>query len=354
MQEVILSVTNRCNLKCAMCDIPLGVSKEVSHEALAKAIDDLRVLKPESVVFSGGEPMLRKDIYKLIYKAHENGFRTCLTTNGVLVDSESARKLKKAGLDIANVSIEGSEEIHDAIRGEGTYQKAVNALKVLWEAGVETTVAFCVSKKNYQFMPEAVSLASKVGATTVKFQAFSVLFMDDTSGEGFFIDDEKDVKDLKKVVLETLKKAKELNVNVNPESYLNRLPLFLSSKVLEDKTVKYGCKSLYDVVSVNAAGELLPCFMLPDMVVGNLENESLKNIWNSKKHQNIREYIKEKGCSGCLLSCYEDDFTPVGFKGILKKLIFFIFPSLDKKGKKHSAKLKEIEDVRKRFQAALK
>lgn len=353
MQEVILSVTNRCNLKCAMCDIPLNKEKEVSTEALFRVLDDLKILKPYSVVISGGEPMLRSDIYKLIYKAHENGFRTCLTTNGMLIDRAAALKLKKAGLDIANISIEGDEATHDAIRGKGSYKKACEALKVLWEVQIETTVAMCVSVKNYKFMPEMLRLASSCGATTVKYQAFSTLFVADKTGKGFLIDSKDDAKELKKIVRNVIAEAGKLGLNINPESYLNKLGFFLSPEALSED-VKYGCRSLYDVCSVNAKGDLVPCFMLQDMAVGNLENETLRRLWNGEKHKQIRASIESRGCRGCLLSCYEDDFKPFSLKAFIKKIIFRFFRSLDKSHNRHAAKYKELAFCKKQIESRLK
>lgn len=353
MQEVILSVTNRCNLNCAMCDIPLNKEKEVSTEALFRALDDLKILKPYSVVISGGEPLMRSDIFKLIYKVHENGFRTCLTTNGLLVDREAALKLKKAGLDIANVSIEGDLETHEAIRGRGSYQKALDALKCLWEVQIETTVAMCVSVKNYKFMPDMLELARKAGATTVKYQAFSTLFVADKTGEGFLITDKEQAKELKKIVKEVIEKAKQYGLNINPESYLNRLPFFLSPEALNDD-VKYGCRSLYDVASINAKGDLVPCFMLQDMAIGNLENEPLKRLWNGEKHKQVRLSIESKGCRGCLLSCYEDDFKTFNLKAFIKKQIFKVFKCLDKSKNRHAAKYKELAFCKKQIESKLK
>lgn len=354
MQEVILSVTSRCNLKCAMCDIPLSKTEEVSTAALSRTLDDLKLLKPHSVVFSGGEPLLRDDIYRLIYKAHENGFRTCLTTNGILVDKDVAVKLKKAGLDIANVSIEGNKETHEAIRGTGSYEKACDALKFLWEVGVETTIAMCVSKKNYMYMEDMLSLATKTGATTVKYQAYSTLFTSDKRGEGFYIDDKNDTKKLRKQIKAVIKKSSELKINVNPHSYLKQLPIFLSPDEELTESVKYGCRSLYDVASVTAEGNLIPCFMLPQWIIGNLEHDRINTLWNGEKHKETRADIEAKGCKGCLLSCYEDDFKPFSLKAFIKKIILKLCKPFVKKQNRHQGKLKEIAFCKKRIESKLK
>ncbi len=111
LNEVIISVTNRCNLRCRMCQIPLQSNGEMATEELKEIIRDAAGLNPNSIVFSGGEPLLRKDIFELISFVNQRKINTCLTSNGTLIDNEVARNLASSGIGVVNISIEGPENI---------------------------------------------------------------------------------------------------------------------------------------------------------------------------------------------------------------------------------------------------
>ena len=99
LHEIILSLTNRCNLRCTMCQIPEnGNEEELGTEDVKTLIRDSLKLQPQGIVFSGGEPLLRNDIFELIAFAHSHEIKTCLTSNGTLIDERAARRLSGASL----------------------------------------------------------------------------------------------------------------------------------------------------------------------------------------------------------------------------------------------------------------
>lgn len=354
LREVIISVTDRCNLKCKMCDIPLDYREdELTTDNLVLLIYELKKLKPETIVFSGGEPLLRSDIISLVRTAKENGFRTCLTTNGVLVTPEVAKGLKAAGLDIANVSLEGPENINDYLRGRGTYRRSITALENLKNEEIETTIATCVSRLNYRNMSFILELAFDLKVTTVKFQAFSELFLKDTAKKEDFYLLKTEAAEIKKEISRVIKLAKTYGIYTNPTRYLEKLPDTLIKNHREK--FRKGCSALWEICSINSRGEVYPCWVLNKESVGNITREPITLIWNSEKHAALRKNILRRGCAGCLLSCYDQEFRgrtikDICFKlGAKLKLLLDIFLKVNIAQAEHEVKIKEIQSAKKKI-----
>lgn len=133
------SASDRCNLSCPFCYVsPKRCNTRYlgDTERSNRIIDALAGLNVKHLVFSGGEPLLRRDISDLVGHARARGMIPSLTTNGILLDAPLARELVAAGLEHAQISIESaSQEEHDALRGPGSYRKSVAAVHNLAAAG---------------------------------------------------------------------------------------------------------------------------------------------------------------------------------------------------------------------------
>jgi MoaA/NifB/PqqE/SkfB family radical SAM enzyme len=108
---VYLHVTKAYNLRCAYCYFSAGepnIEKELSTEAMLSVLEDVLLLSPRRVVFTGGEPLLRKDILKLaqLFKNMGDGIHLCMTTNGTLINEENAENLVKT-FDEIRISSDG-------------------------------------------------------------------------------------------------------------------------------------------------------------------------------------------------------------------------------------------------------
>lgn len=303
LKEIIISITNRCNLRCRMCQIPLGGKAELSTQDLKRLISDAATLHPASIVFSGGEPLLREDIYELI--AHANGFKinTCLVSNGTLIDDGAAKRLSFSGIGVVNISIEGDEDTHDYLRGDGNYLKSCQALRSLSRYKIETTIAAIVCRHNYRSLPYVMKLANKEGVTTVKFQPFSDIFLIQKDKKNDFILSENDQDDINESIKEIILLSKKYNISTNPYSYLYNIPKYLSGACYDN--VKKNCQAPWSSCPIAHNGDIYPCWVLSDRVVGNLKSNRLYEIWNSGRHNHMRQQIAKNGCSGCLMSCYD-------------------------------------------------
>lgn len=130
---VVWSTTRTCNLKCIHCytdSSNIAYSNELSTDEGFKLIDDLASFKIPSLLFSGGEPLTRKDLFNLIEKASNRDIRPVLSTNGTLIDRDKAQALKDAGIVYVGISLDGMEDVNDHFRGvKGAFSKAMKGFE---------------------------------------------------------------------------------------------------------------------------------------------------------------------------------------------------------------------------------
>ncbi len=316
LKEVILSITNRCNFHCRMCDIPSVKTEELSTVELKKIIKDSSGLGVQTIVFSGGEPLIRQDIYDLIAFTRTNKMNACLTSNGSLINEAAALRLSQAGVNVVNISIEGGKNIHDVLRGQGSYDLAANGLVNLRKHKIESTVATTVSRYNFESISSIIGIAKEFGATTVRFQPFNDIFLTNKDQSNDFFINNDNLKIAKQVVEEVIKLAKENRVVTNPESYLRNMPLYLcTGKVL----FQGACRALSYSCPVDSAGNVFPCWNKTGskQYIGNLRKSNLSELWLSGKRASIIGSIINEGCTGCMMSCYDEVFD----RGLLKAYV---------------------------------
>jgi len=329
LKEVILSITNRCNLRCAMCQIPEKNGKpELNTEQCKGLIRDAARLCPESIVFSGGEPLLRQDIFELMSLVRELKINTCLTSNGTLIDETIAERLAASGIGVVNISLEGPEAVHDALRGKGSFKRALKALEILSAKKIETTIATIVCRQNYQTLPDVMDLARRHGVSSVKFQPFSDIFLiDKDKRQDFFIPGAL-IADVQASLERVMELAKSYRIETNPKGYLLDMALYLCD--LKQEFKEHSCRALWTSCPISAEGDVFLCWVLSGKPLGNIAQGSLLNIWNSGEHDRRRQDVLRAGCHGCLMSCYDRNFVPRGFK-FLKTFNVTKFKKLKKK-----------------------
>ena len=306
LKEVIFSITNRCNLRCRMCDIPYGKIEELTTGQWKAVIKDASRLGAQTVVFSGGEPLLREDIFELISFTRGNNLNACVTSNGNLVDEQAARNLKASGVNVVNISIEGTKETHDYLRGTGSFDKAIAALENLRQCKIESTVAATVSRYNYQDLLYVLEVAKDYGATTVRLQPFNSIFLKDHKRKREFLIDKRDIQKMEDIIKSFIDVSKEYKISTNPIGYLLKIPVYLSG----NNFYPDNCGALWYSCPINPNGDLFPCWIegANNKLIGNVKNESLYELWLSEKRIRMVRSIVNNGCKGCLMSCYDEAF----------------------------------------------
>ena len=160
---VVWNSTLKCNLKCVHCYANAGKRvNELTTEEAKAMIDDLASMKVPVLLFSGGEPLLRDDLFELAEYAVKRGVPCSLSTNGTLITEEVAEKLKEAGFSYVGVSIDGLRETNDRFRGvNGAFDRAFEGLINAKNAGIMTGIRFTVTKYNLKGVPAVVDLLAE-------------------------------------------------------------------------------------------------------------------------------------------------------------------------------------------------
>jgi MoaA/NifB/PqqE/SkfB family radical SAM enzyme len=159
--EVIWAVTKQCNLRCKHCSIAeMNSGEELSTEEGFGLIEDAAKLGPVKFGFTGGEPLLREDIYDLIEYAASFDMQVVMATNGTLITNDIAKRLKKVGLERAAMSIDGIGSVHDEFRGvNGAFERTLRGMKACEEEGVAVQLFTTVTRTNYAEIPKIIKLA---------------------------------------------------------------------------------------------------------------------------------------------------------------------------------------------------
>jgi PqqA peptide cyclase len=153
--------TNRCNLRCAYCGRWERPGPELSENQWLGIVDELAKLGCVQLSITGGEPLLYKGLKNILHTAKKNGIRTNLNTNGVFVPKHRGTI---AMVDAVTISLDGTRLVHDAVRGEGTYDSALLAAKIAREMNKETKFYTVLSRKNLDVLDQVAFTAKDLGA----------------------------------------------------------------------------------------------------------------------------------------------------------------------------------------------
>ena len=162
---VVWNATRACNLKCVHCYAQAqakGQKNELDTQQAKIMIDDLSEFGAPVILFSGGEPLMRKDLIELARYAVNKGMRAVISTNGTLIDRDKAKALKDIGLSYVGVSLDGMEEINDKFRGKkGAFQLALTGIRNCRKAGLKVGLRFTINRLNAAEIPFIFDLLEK-------------------------------------------------------------------------------------------------------------------------------------------------------------------------------------------------
>jgi radical SAM protein with 4Fe4S-binding SPASM domain len=149
---VVWNITRKCNLQCVHCYNDSGPDRtcnEISTAGAKAVIDDLARFGVPSILFSGGEPLLRQDLFELIECAVGKGVRAVISTNGTLIDGKKAERIKRLGVSYVGISLDGIGSVNDKFRGvSGAFERAVRGIRNCRDAGVRVGLRLTLTKRN--------------------------------------------------------------------------------------------------------------------------------------------------------------------------------------------------------------
>jgi 12,18-didecarboxysiroheme deacetylase len=170
---VVWNVTQRCNLRCVHCyaqSKDMEYKNELTTEEGKALIDDLAEFGCPVILFSGGEPLMRKDLPELAGYARSKGIRAVISTNGTMITEEMAKKLKDIGLSYVGISLDGMRETNDKFRGiEGSFDKALRGLHNCQKEGIKVGLRFTINRHNVHDIPAIFDLMEKENVPRICF-----------------------------------------------------------------------------------------------------------------------------------------------------------------------------------------
>lgn len=273
-----LEVIAACNLKCTHCfagELPRK-ERPLSLDELDKLFSQMAALGTFRLGLTGGEPLLRKDLFQIIDLALGHGLCPCVTTNGLLITDEIAREFGRRELVWLNVSLEGaSEKSNDAIRGAGTFDGVIERLRILRKHS-RFTMAFTVLSSNLHETRACAELAEEVGADTAVFRPLYPVGVARHHLE--LMPTFEQYND----ALNTLAAMQEdhhlILRHIDPFSPVSRDGA--QSVIYQN----HGCGAGNLVCSVSVSGDVSPCsFLGPDSYTANVREQSLAEIWHESR-----------------------------------------------------------------------
>jgi radical SAM protein with 4Fe4S-binding SPASM domain len=170
---VVYNCTSRCNLKCLHCYSSSQSNRfddELDTPRAKLFLSQLTDVNCPVVLFSGGEPLLRQDLFELLEEAKRLGLRTVLSTNGTLIDPTAAEKLAEVGVKYVGISIDGDERFHDRFRQvQGCFKSAVAGIENCQKAGIKTGLRFTITKANAAQIPAVFDIAASLNIRRLCF-----------------------------------------------------------------------------------------------------------------------------------------------------------------------------------------
>jgi radical SAM protein with 4Fe4S-binding SPASM domain len=300
-----LHLTEQCNLRCKHCYQEGHRPDDMSLSDITSVIDEVADMLNEwkethhidvtsSFNVTGGEPFLRRDFFSILEELRKKGFDTFVLSNGTLIDRDKADALAKLGVKGVQVSMEGPENIHDAIRGPGSFSASIKGIRNLLDAGLPVTLNTTLSDMNASCFMDVVNLASSLGVQRVGFSRLV------PAGRGGAMLNTMLAKEVLKDLYDSLFSldAKGLTiVTGDPVASQRNIPVQPEG---DTPFPSGGCAAGISGLTILPDGTVTPCRRLP-VPIGNVKKDSLREIWaTSNVLQELRDKSRYTGkCGAC-------------------------------------------------------
>ncbi len=304
---VVWNVTRRCNLKCVHCYAHaknIAFDNELSTSEGKILIDDLAKFGVPVILFSGGEPLVRKDLPELADYAVKKGMRAVISTNGTLITPQIAQTLKDIGLSYVGISLDGMEEINDRFRGvKGAFRLALKGIENCKKAGIKVGLRFTINKSNAGQISEIFKLLEEMDIPRVCF--YHLVY----SGRGSeLVKEDLSHKESRKAVDLIMDLTKQLHDRNNSKEVLTvdnhadgpYLYLRLlkenperAREVLELLEMNAGNSSGIGIGCISWDGEVYADQFWRHYSFGNVRNRPFSNIWADTSDPLMKK-LKEK------------------------------------------------------------
>lgn len=288
--------TNRCNLKCAHCyqDAEEATDKELTTEEGMALIDQIAAAGFKVMIFSGGEPLMRPDIYDLVAHAREVGLRPVFGSNGTLITPEVAQRLKDAGACAMGISVDSLDaEKHDRFRGlDNAFGLTMAGIEACKSVGLPFQLHTTVVDWNRDEVCAITDFAVKVGA-----MAHYIFFLIPV-GRGKFIQETSlEVEENERLLQDIMRKSAEVPIDVKPTCapQFTRVAKQLGVPTRFDR----GCLAGLTYCVIGSEGIVRPCAYMTEEA-GDVREQPFDEIWRTSP---VFERLRTRAYSGACGTC---------------------------------------------------
>ncbi len=318
-------MTRACNLACVHCRAgacPDADPDELSFEQSKALIDSIVAVAKPILIMTGGEPLLREDLFELARYAKATGLRPVLATNGVLVTEDKARQIASSGISRVSISLDGATaEDHDAFRQvPGSFAASLAGIANLRRAGVSVQINTTLTRRNRRQLAQIMALAEKIGA-----EAFHVFLLVPTGRARDMAGEEMGPKEYEETLLEFYRLGRtsklETKATCAPQYYrILRQQAKIEGLEVSEQTFGLnartrGCLGGISFAFVSHKGEVRPCGYF-DLQAGNIHEQEFGEIWEkSPLFKDLRNFSLLEGkcakcdylrfCGGCRARAFE-------------------------------------------------
>ena len=305
---LIWLVTGKCNLNCKYCYARRFLTQEELTTREAKRIvKEAHEIGVEHIAFTGGEPLLREDIFELLEFANTCGVEASITTNGTLITEDVAKTLKKLNTFLY-ISIDGVGKTHETLREKGTWDKLSRVFEILKKYKIPFATITTLSKSNYLVVEETIKFLKEIGA---EFSCMLPLMPFGRAKEDYVLSKDE-LKDALFMVSESAHRYKHT---------VNLWCMPFAIKYIENSYIYVaGCRNV-DTIDIAPNGDMLLCDVL-DIVITDVRkrslSEALKIFENHPLVKKLSQPVKKEPCKNCYVrefcmgGCYARAFKVYG------------------------------------------
>lgn len=303
-------ITDRCNLQCSMCGVweryesDSGV-EELSTKEWKAVIRSAVKLRTVLLSITGGEPLLRPDLFEIIRYARQRGIAVHLCSNGTMLNHQNVNQLRESGVNTVSISVESTvPEIHDSLRGVGTFEKAIRGIRLLREnaPSIKISINFVITPENFRNMSEMIPFAEMLGVHQVKFAPLHTnLQHKKKHWEDFpyLIFKEKDLDDLEDEVRRLIHRAKKSKLYTTSMRFLDGVTSLYRSPH------KFRCYAGYATCIINSVGMIAPCCDTEGII--SVRDKPLEEIWR----KDLEFHKRRQVVRNCNRACWDTTNTEI-------------------------------------------
>jgi radical SAM protein with 4Fe4S-binding SPASM domain len=315
---VVWNSTRRCNLYCMHCYANATAEAspgELSTADAIRLIDDIAAFGSPTMLFSGGEPLMRPDVLQLASYASQKGLRCVLSTNGTLITDSMARRIQEAGFVYVGISLDGMEATHDKVRGKkGAFAEAMEGIRHCRDIGMKVGIRFTLHGKNVQDLPRILDLLEEENVP--RFCMYHLAYAGRGSRIQRFDLEPAETKAAVKYLFERIKDFHRRGVGkeiLTVDNHVDSAYLYLemqkdnperAAEVLQLLRWNGGNQSGIAITSVDPLGEVHADQFSWNYSFGNVKERPFSEIWPDRSHPRMgilkdrRQHLKGR-CSSC-------------------------------------------------------